>query len=191
MSNEIEAKIKVPALGPVADALKTLGAEFLHDIRQVDTYFMDLHKLLHKNDCGLRIRREFTESRHTACITFKGARGKGKYKTRPEYETGVTDAATMEKIFESLGYTKRLTLEKKRGMWRLNGCDVCLDELPRLGCFVEVEGPDESTISATLEKLNLQDQPHISHGYAWMMEQELKLEGENLIEIYLSSQEPL
>ena len=63
MSHEIEAKIKVPVLAPVAVKLKELDAEFLREVRQVDAYFMDTHKLLHKNDCGLRIRQEFTEGR--------------------------------------------------------------------------------------------------------------------------------
>ena len=49
----------------------------------------------------------------------------------------------MEQIFESLGYTKRITLEKTRAIWQLDGCFVCLDELPLLGYFIEVEGPDE------------------------------------------------
>ncbi len=177
INHEIEAKIKVPALGPVADTLKELGAEPLHEARQVDTYFMDLHKLLHKNDCGLRIRQETVGTQQTAMITFKGARDKGKYKSRPEYETGISDVASMEKIFESLGYTKRITLEKTRSVWQLDCCCVCLDELSRLGCFVEVEGPDENTITDVLTKLGLQDEPHISKGYASMMAHKLKLEG--------------
>lgn len=176
MSREIEAKIKVPFLGPLAAKLKELNAELLHEVRQVDTYFMDMHKLLHKNDCGLRIRREFIEDGQTATVTFKGARTKGKYKSRPEYETTVIDAETMEKIFESLGYTKRIILEKKRAIWKIDDCSVCLDELPFLGCFIEVEGPDEEAITTVLTKLNLQDEPHISQGYASMMRHKLKQE---------------
>jgi adenylate cyclase class 2 len=185
MRHEIEAKIKVPVLGPVADKLRELGAEFLHDVRQIDTYFTDTNKLLHKNDCGLRIRQEFTESRHSTMVTFKGARLQSRYKSRPEYETGISDAGTMEKIFESLGYAKRLTFEKKRAVWQISDCIICLDELPRLGCFVEVEGPDEETISGMLKKLNLPDEPHVTAGYASLMENELKLEGTQQIEVFL------
>lgn len=185
MSQEIEAKIKVPVLEPIADKLKELGAEALHEIRQVDTYFMDMHKLLHKNDCGLRIRQEFIDGVQTAMITFKGARTTGKYKSRPEYETGISDAETMEKIFESLGYTKRIMLEKIRSLWRLDGCQVCLDKLPRIGCFVEVEGPDEDVISAVLEKLNLQENPHVTHSYAYLMEQAMKQEGTRETDVFL------
>ena len=82
----------------------------------------------------------------------------------------------MEKIFESLGYHKRLTFEKKRTVWSLGGCEVCLDTLPQLGCFIEVEGPDEDVISAILQKLGLHNEPHIPNGYASMMSRKLKQE---------------
>ena len=172
--HEIEAKIKVAAFEPVAEMLKQIGAVFLHDLRQVDTYFMDTHKLLHKNDCGLRIRRQTIAGKQSAMITFKGPRSESEYKSRPEYETGITDVVMMEKIFEALGYEKRITLEKKRSIWQIDDCHVCLDELPRLGCFVEVEGQNESTISDVLKKLELQDKPHVTDGYASMMRHDLK-----------------
>ena len=73
------------------------------------------------------------------------------------------------KIFESLGYQNRITVEKKRMMWLLDNCEVCLDELPEMGCFVEVEGPDEMTISSVLERLDLHGQPHITQSYASML----------------------
>lgn len=174
MSHEIEAKIKVPGLEPVAARLKELGAEFLHEIRQTDTYFMN--KLLRDNDCGLRIRQEFSSVGQTAMITFKGARTESQYKSRPEYETSVGSGETMEKIIESLGLTQRIQVEKKRAVWQLGPCQVCLDELPRLGSFVEVEGPDEDAIFAALEKLGLQNEPHIANGYASLLKHELKVQ---------------
>lgn len=142
----------------------------MHTVHQVDTYFMDTHKLLHKNDCGLRIRQQVISGIHTALITYKGARTEGKYKTRPEFETGIDNVKMMENIFEELGYHSRLVVEKKRSIWKLDACDVCLDELPELGCFIEVEGPDEEAVQHVLEKLNLDNESHISDGYASLLE---------------------
>lgn len=173
MNHEIEAKIKVAALEPFVVKLKELDAEFVYTARQVDTYFMDAKKLLHKKDCGLRIRRQTINGKDSALLTFKGAREQTKYKSRPEYETAVSNPEMAEKIVESLGYDKRLTFEKKRSVWSVDACQVCLDELPRLGCFVEVEGPHEDAISTVLAKLSLQDKPHISDSYASMMSQKL------------------
>lgn len=179
MNREIEAKIKVPALEPIETKLKELGARFMHTVCQVDTYFMDMHKLLHKKDCGLRIRQETLQGTTNARITFKGARKDGKYKSRSEFETGIDSVETMELILDALGYHKRLVVEKQRRMWQLDSCEVCLDTLVRLGCFVEVEGPDETTISGVLARLNLQNEPHISDSYATMTENALALDDSN------------
>ena len=174
MSHEIEAKIKVAALGPIENKLKELDADFVRSVQQVDSYFMDTHEQLRKNDCGLRIRQQTIDNEQSALISFKGPRQDGPFKSRDEYETGITDVKMTEKIFESLGYHKKIVIEKKRDIWLLDHCEVCLDELPELGCFVEVEGPDEDVISGVLKKLNLHNQPHIPDGYAAMMSRKKK-----------------
>jgi adenylate cyclase class 2 len=176
MSHEIEAKIKVDALGPIAEKVKQLGARFLHDVGQVDTYFTDTAGKLITNDCALRIRRQTIDHEQSTLITFKGPRADGKFKNRDEYETGIDNAETAEKIFESLGYYETIVIEKKRMMWLLDDCEVCLDELPHLDCFVEVEGPSEEVISGVLKKLNLQNEPHVSESYAALMSRKLKQE---------------
>jgi len=176
MNREIEAKIKVPALAPTEILLTERGAKFMHTVHQVDTYFMDTHKLLHKKDCGLRIRQQVINHDTSAIITFKGARQEGKYKARPEYETGIDNVEMMQRIFESLGFYKRLTVEKQRTMWQLGPCEVCLDELVELGTFVEVEGPDDAAVESVLAELNLHNEPHIEDSYAAMLDRALKLE---------------
>ncbi len=174
--HEIEAKIKVTDLTAVAETLKAIGATPTHDIQQTDTYFMDAGNLLAQNDCGLRIRQETIDGKQSARMTFKGAKIGGPYKSRPEFETGVGDADVTAKIFESLGYGKHLDVCKHRSMWALDDCDVCLDNVERLGCFVEVEGPDETVIAGVLEKLNLHNAPLIKQGYASMTAALLKQE---------------
>lgn len=168
MGHEIEAKIRVDSLEAIKQTLKSLGVDCRHEIRQEDAYFMDAAGLLAKNDCGLRIRRQWIDGQHSACVTFKGAKVGGPYKSRPEFETGVDNAGMIERIFESLGYEKQITVEKKRTVWDLDDCEVCLDNVSLLGSFVEVEGPDEAAISGVLKKLNLQHQPVIKQGYAAM-----------------------
>lgn len=176
MSHEIEAKIKVPGPELIIEKLKGLDCSFSHSTQQTDMYFMDANGRLKKEDCALRIRRQTTNGEHSALITFKGRRADGKFKNRDEYETAVENAETAEKIFESLGYHKKITVEKKRMIWLLDGCEVCLDELKPLGFFVEVEGPDETTITGVLEKLNLHNEPHITQSYASMIARTLKQE---------------
>ncbi|MHC4552201.1 MAG: class IV adenylate cyclase [Planctomycetota bacterium] len=176
MSHEIEAKIKVADLKPIAATLEATGAAVIHDIHQIDTYYMDAEGRLAKNDCGLRIRRQWSESEYTVRMTFKGAKLDSPYKSRPEFETGVENAETVEKIFEALGYKKHLAVEKKRSLWMFDNCEVCLDNVTHLGCFVEVEGPDEVSIAGVLAKLKLENEPVVKQGYASMTAQRLKQE---------------
>lgn len=169
MNLEIEAKIKVESLDPVRQRLSALDARLVAELVQNDVYYLDTDKKLSKNRCGLRLRTEITEAKTVWLLTFKGPPQKNPYKSRPEYETHVADAAAMRQILEGLGYHEYRTVAKTRAVWELDGCDVCLDDVPPLGCFVEVEGADEIIIKKVLTQLGLADQPHIAKGYAAMM----------------------
>lgn len=169
MTLEIEAKIKVESLEPVARRLKAVEAHFVAEQVQSDAYFLDAAGTLSQRGCGLRLRTETVDPETVSILTFKGPRQQGPYKTRPEYETPVADAGAMVRILEGLGYRRCLTVDKTRRLWELDSCEVCLDTVPPLGCFVEVEGPDDAAIKNVLIRLNLADQPHITEGYAAMM----------------------
>ena len=68
-----------------------------------------------------------------------------------------------------INYEKKMSIEKKRRLWRLGDCEVALDELLLLGCFVEIEGPDERTIADVQKTLGLSLLPHIQKSYAALM----------------------
>jgi hypothetical protein len=50
---------------------------------------------------------------------------------------------------------------------------VCLDVLPLLGTFVEVEGESADKISSVLEALSLSELTHIDDGYASLISDKL------------------
>ena len=58
-----------------------------------------------------------------------------------------------------------LSFEKRRETLELDGCKVELDELPHLGSFVEIEGPDEEAVLRVREKLGLADRPIVKTSY--------------------------
>ena len=60
-------------------------------------------------------------------------------------------------------------MEKRRRLWRLGGCEVALDELPTLGSFVEIEGPDDERITDVQARLKLAKLPHVAKSYAQMI----------------------
>jgi adenylate cyclase class 2 len=166
---EIEAKIKVDDLDLIARRLGELGGRFVAEQRQSDVYFCDADGTLEQRGCGLRLRSETVGDRTSAILTFKGARQDSVYKVRPEYETPVADGGAMTHILEGLGYRATLTVAKTRRMWELDGCEVCLDDVPPLGCFVEVEGDSAAAVKAALTRLGLADKPHVVEGYAALM----------------------
>ena len=166
---EIEAKIKVESLEPIAERLGHLGARFIARQAQHDAYFFDAAGDLTQRGCGLRLRTETADEKTISILTFKGPKQAGPYKSRPEYETTVADGEAMTHILQGLGYQTTLTVTKTRRLWTLDGCEICLDDVPPLGSFVEVEGPDQAVIKAVLTRLDLADRPHIKKGYAAMM----------------------
>lgn len=169
MKTEIETKVKVDSLEAVEARLEELGAVFACDLCQADAYFDDAENTLIESDRGLRIRKETTDDSERTILTYKGPRQATQLKTRQEIEIRLDgETATME-LLEALGYKKIIAFEKKRGLWRMDECEICLDELPLLGSFVEIEGPGQTAIANVTGKLGLDQLPHIDESYAVMM----------------------
>ena len=177
MKIEIEAKVKVDSLDAIAVRLESLEAKLLEKLVQRDCYFEDRDGWLASNDKGLRIRRQTSVGIEKVILTYKGKRGESQFKSRAEYEVQVDDYENMVSVLDGLGYKVALSFVKRRQVWFLNGCAVCLDELPLLGCFVEIEGPGEALIAETLKVLELSQLEHIRCGYASLMKKKLKENG--------------
>jgi len=119
-------------------------------------------------DCGLRLRlgRPLDgPGPATATLTFKGPRRPGTPKMREELETPVADDALMTEILRRLGFAPVILYEKRRETWLFAGCRICLDELPRIGWFVEIEGPDAAAIDAVRRRLGLAENPLLAETY--------------------------
>jgi adenylate cyclase class 2 len=174
MKNEIESKIKVSRLEPVARKLAELHADAQPMVWEEDIYFDNAEGTLISDDCGLRLRKRITKGKGEQFIlTFKGPQQKSAFKSRLEIEVVVADFEAMRNILEQLGYKEHLRVEKDRHPWRLDHCEVCLDDVPPLGQFVEIEGPNENTIAEVLKKLDLNPKDHIPESYARMMTRKL------------------
>ncbi|UCC22551.1 MAG: class IV adenylate cyclase [Planctomycetota bacterium] len=173
MCVEIEAKLKVDSLQEIADKLNALGAEFLQEQMQTDYYFDDANRTLTKADTCLRLRRQRAGETESLFLTYKGAKEKDEFKKRQEIEIEVTNADSVEKLLSAIGYSRALVVEKKRRVWRFCSCSVALDELPSLGNFVEIEGPDSQTITDVQGKLELAELSHIPRSYASLMAEKI------------------
>jgi len=189
MCTEIEAKLKVDSLQEIKRKLAELGAEFLEEQLQTDYYFDDANAALTKGDKCLRLRRQMVGRSEKFFLTYKGAKEKNEFKKRREIEIEVGDADSAQKLLSALGYEKVLVFEKKRRIWRLGDCVVALDELPLLGAFVEIEGPDDKTIADAQRNLGLANLSHIQESYAFLMDEKLRQLGKEEREVFFESQE--
>jgi predicted adenylyl cyclase CyaB len=173
MMLEIETKVKVKSLGELADRLTGLGEKMECELLQVDTYFDDADHTLLESDRGLRLRQQVTGEGQKVILTYKGPRQEARFKSRPEIEIEVSDFELAAELLTALGYEKALVFEKRRQVWQLPDSVVCLDELPLLGNFVEIEASGERAVADTLRKLQLAELPHINESYAHLIRSRL------------------
>ncbi len=172
MCVEIEAKIKVDSLAQVECKLVELGAKFVAEQLQSDSLLDDARTTLLSTDRCLRLRRQVVGDSERNILTYKGGKEQSHFKRRQEIETEIKDAEAMRRLLSELGYEEVMVVDKKRRLWRLDRCEVALDELPLLGCFVEIEGPDEKEIADVQERLGLSDLPHIAQSYAHLIKEQ-------------------
>ena len=78
----------------------------------------------------------------------------------------------MQKLLSALGYEKVLVVKKKRRLWKCGQCSVALDQLPLLGDFVEIEGPNNEEIADVQNSLELSELLHIEKSYAQLTKEE-------------------
>lgn len=173
MCIEIEAKLKVESHDEIIKRLTELGAKFLAEQLQKDCYFDDANRSLTGTDRCLRLRRQQVGETEKILLTYKGPKEKSEVKRRQEIEIEVNSTDSTKKLLSILGYGKVLALEKRRQSWQVGECEVALDELPVLGCFVEIEGPDAEKVASVQRNLRLSDLPHIPESYAALMAEKL------------------
>jgi adenylate cyclase class 2 len=174
MSTETEAKLKVESHLRLAKRLAELGAEFLGEQMQTDYYFDDVDRTLTAGDKCLRVRRQLTGGTEKLLLTYKGPKEKRELKRRQEIEIEIHDRDSAEKLLSALGYGQVLVFEKNRRLWRFADCEVALDELPLLGSFVEIEGPDADMINGVQKRLSLEHLSHIPQSYASLVAERLR-----------------
>jgi len=177
MAVEIEAKMRVASHDAVIAKLEAISATELGEFFETNSFYDTDDRSLLAADRGLRLRinHNVAEKKDQAILTFKGPRMHGKLKSREEVELELNDGKDADAFLGALGYAKVISFEKRRRKWKLEGCTIELDLLPRLGTFVEIEGPSEAKIMKVREMLGLADSPIIKTSYiamlmAWLQE---------------------
>ncbi len=185
MREEIEAKLKVDSLAAVERRLRDGAATWLRETVQTDLYFDTVDRKFTRGDECLRLRLEKIGRQERLVLAYKGPKQPDDVKRRAEVEVEVRDADATEALLAALGYRKALAFNKRRRLWRLQGCEVALDELPLVGAFVEIEGPDAGTIARVQEGLGLSHVSHTVDSYACLVDRALSRLGRGQREVYL------
>jgi adenylate cyclase class 2 len=183
MSEEIEAKMRLESPEAVRRRIEEAGAEPLGAVLERNNFFDTPLASLRSSDQGLRLRvfRPLRvadpDAAERTVMTHKGPRRPGPLKRREETELDVSDSLKARAMLMALGFVPTLSFEKKRESWSLEGCRVELDELPEIGWFVEVEGPDETAIERVRSALGLGETPLVNESYARLVSDHLSLTG--------------
>jgi adenylate cyclase class 2 len=170
--HETETKIKVDSHQPLRSALERLGASPEATWLQTDTYYDSEHRHFFEAGCGLRLRTfewlagPNEPQQRQPLLTFKGPIDpNSRLKRRREIQTHCESGEAMGGILEAFDVRPVMVIQKRRTSWTVGECQVELDELPNLGTFVEIEGPDEEAVDELTKALGLGDAPHIEKSY--------------------------
>ncbi len=79
--------------------------------------------------------------------------GSEKIENQKEFRFVVKDFDEALEFLELIGSKKKSFQEKNREIWILDECEVVIDEWPFLEPLIEVEGPSESAVIKSVEKL--------------------------------------
>jgi len=140
---EIEMKFRVSDFTETLAHLSRWQAVASPTHEEADHYYNAPDRDFGQTDEALRLRRIGAAN----LITYKGPKQPGPTKTRTEIEIPLAEgdivAADAMRLFEHLGYRGNSVVRKKRTSYAFRRGDfdmhVCLDEVDRIGRFVEVE----------------------------------------------------
>jgi adenylate cyclase class 2 len=171
MSYELEAKVKVNSHEPLRVTLASIGARRFGKVLESNHIYDDEERTLLAAGRGVRIRtHDAANGDHKpSTLTYKGKLRPGPKKHRREIQVELDDGMAGRAILDRLGYVEVMCFEKRRETWEIGDCLVELDEVPYLGYFIEVEGPNHERIDQVLAQLGLGDEPMINNSYVRLL----------------------
>lgn len=131
----IEFEVKAPVPPARLEALRaTLGRPERVEAHE-DAYFAHPGRDFAATDEALRL----SSRGGRADLTYKGPKLDARTKARKEIVLPLAEAAPAAAILEALGFRRVRVVRKTRATFHHAGFEVCLDEVPPLGHFVELE----------------------------------------------------
>ena len=175
---EIEIKARVADKNSLLVAIRDAGITLSQPIKQHDVVYGQVG--VDDNASGsiwLRIR---TENDSKTIFTLKQQHSGGLDSI--EHETQIADPDELASIIAILGFTLYSDLTKTRQKAYYNGIEICVDEVDKLGIFIEAEKLAEkdvdgvtitSALWAELEKLGVDRANEVFEGYDVLLNRKL------------------
>lgn len=170
---EIELKFKIKEYDKLLEKLQNLGCNIEEPIIQNDTiYIKDLENIESKEgSIWLRVRKENDKVE----MNYKKQSANISESQEIEFEVGSYEKA--KEFLEALGYQKWVVVNKKRCYSKYFHYNLCIDEVERLGHFIEIELLVEdndvkdymSDLYAIAKELGLEKEDVISSHYDTMI----------------------
>ena len=148
---EIELKFKVEKKESIIDSLKKQGCELSSVNYQYDTiYVKDLnHVESTEGSIWLRVRK----TNDLVELNYKKQSAKKMESEEIEFEVSSYEKANS--FLKALGFQEWVQVNKKRQYTKYQNCNICIDEVERLGTFVEIELLIEEQTDVDYEKIIL------------------------------------
>jgi predicted adenylyl cyclase CyaB len=159
---ETEVKFRIADAAEFSETLRRAGAKLLVTGLERNIKYDRNGELAKKKEL-LRLR-SYADG---ADITHKRRppSGPAGFKTREETVVMIESFEEGRKLLERLGYEKVWIYEKKRAVWELGPVEVMVDEMPLIGCFIEIEGePGEIRKAAGKLGLDMKDASTTTYG---------------------------
>jgi len=171
MPVETEIKLRFDDFDALRRALTEAGATCSGCVTETNRFFDRPDGSLRAAEKGLRIRTVEADdgSQRPSIVTYKGPSEPGPIRCRLEIELAVSDADAARDMLLATGFVEVLVYQKRRETWLLPPCRVELDEVPELGRFVEIEGPDRQAVADVQQRLALDAAAPVEPTYAAMM----------------------
>jgi len=151
---EIEVKAILKDATQVVEKLTSFGCTLSEPIRQVDTVYTKIVGTVEEyltNDHYLRIR-EKSDGRFI--FTYKKPAVKGVL-TKVEHETEIKNAKELEQVLLLMGYQIANRVTKVRRTTQYKEFEICLDEVEKLGSFIEVEKMSDADVTVVRNEVNV------------------------------------
>lgn len=176
MTLEIEAKFRLADPPAMRQRILAAGGKPAGSVLEDNTYFDTRRRTLLKGDRGLRMRRA-QPMRHnrpagepSIILTYKGPHRAVELKVRQEEEVRVNSVENALALFDGLGFRPVLSFQKRRETFHLQTAEICLDELPELGWFMEIEAPDEAAVEKVRGVLGLAHETIVATSYTALVD---------------------